>query len=161
MADGVINRIFPTRSIKRVLFIAPPDADASMFDYATAKRGRYWNFPPYGLGVIAAHIRNDGIDVRIINLNNEVLKACKLSISEGNFDFDDVWKTSLSRSLKDFQPDIAGVTCMFTQTHRSAVEVCDEIKKFNPALPVAVGGVHITNCFADNKASDLLLNDFE
>ena len=45
-----IGTLFPNRSIKRVLLIAPPDADRTMFDYATGKRGRYWNFPPTASG---------------------------------------------------------------------------------------------------------------
>ncbi len=41
-----IDRMFPGRRIHRFLIVIPPDADKDMFTYSTAKRGRYWNFPP-------------------------------------------------------------------------------------------------------------------
>jgi len=161
VVDKELNRLFPKRLIRRVLLVAPPDIDVTLFDYVTTKRGRCLNYPPYGLGILATYIRNDGLSVRIINLNNEVLKKCRLSTSEKDFNFDDIWKTKLTEEIKDFQPDIIGVTCMFTQTHKSAVKVCNEVRRSHPILPIAVGGVHITNCFVDDKVSSLLLNDFK
>ena len=158
-ADEELTRLFPRRRIRRVLLVAPPDADASMFHYATAKRRRYWNFAPYGLGAIATHVRNDGIEVSIVNLNHEVLRACHASTTEQVFDVDGAWKTRLANELSAFQPDLVGVTCMFTQTHRSLVNVCHEVKRLDPTMPVAVGGVHITNSFINTKTSDSLTND--
>ncbi len=152
--------LFPSRKIQRVLFIAPPDGDASLFDYATAKRGRYWNYPLYGLGIIATYLREDGIDVNIINLNNEVLKSCRNSSSKKRFNFDSVWKDTLSREIDRFKPDVVGVTCMFTQTHRSTVLVCEEIKRLRPDIPLALGGVHITNVFISRQQFNNVLNDF-
>ena len=70
-----IERLFPNGKLDRVLLVSPPDTDSSMFNYETSKRGRYWNFPPYGLGTIATHLRNDGITVDIINLN--LLQLCQ------------------------------------------------------------------------------------
>jgi len=160
LVDKELNRLFPKRLIKRVLFFVPPDVDKAMFDYATAKRGRCWNYPPYGLGVIASYLRNSGLVIRIINLNNEVLKACRLSISKEDFDFDNVWKTILFNEITEFHPDIIGVTCMFSKTHESAVKVCNEIRGISPTLPIAIGGVHITNCFMEDKVKNILLNDF-
>lgn len=156
-----LDRLFPGRVIKRVLLVAPPDVDKNLFNYKTAKMGRYWNYAPYGLGIIASHLRNDGLSVKIINLNSEVLKSCRLSISEEDFDFERAWKNVLVKEMQDFKPDIAGITCMFTQTHKSAVEVCNEIKLIKPDLPIAIGGVHVTTCFMDEETSNLLLNDFK
>ena len=158
LIDQELTRLFPQRLIERVLLVAPPDADVSMFNFAAAKRGAYYNFPPYGLGIIARHLRDDRISVRIINLNHEVLKACRHVTSEGDFDFDGVWKNVLSREITYFQPDIIGVTCLCTQTHVSTVKVCNEIKCLRPTLPIALGGVHITNCFMDDRTTNLLLN---
>ena len=160
MIGKELSRLFPARHIRKVLFIAPPDADSSMFDYATARRGRYWNYPPYGVGIIASHLRNDGLGVRILNLNHEILKACRSSASKDAFDFDRVWKDKLQQEVASFQPDIIGITCMFTMTHRSAVLLCNEIKQIAPNIPVALGGVHITNCFISASTSESLLEDF-
>jgi len=158
-ADRELSRLFPQRHIRRVLLVAPPDADVTMFNYATGKRGRYWNFAPYGAAVIASHLRMEGIAAGIINLNHEVLKACKLSKNESVFDFEKAWRSSLARAIEDFEPDFIGVTCMFTQTHRSMVNVCNEIKRLKPILPVALGGVHITNSFLNDKTSPILTEE--
>ena len=91
-ADPLLTRLFPRRRIDKVLLVNPPDADAGMFRYDTAKRRRYTNYPPYGLAVLARHLREIGVDVRIVNLNHEILKACVESASEGEFDFDGVWQ---------------------------------------------------------------------
>ena len=154
-----LDKLFPFRSIKRVTLIAPPDADVSMFNYSTGKRGRYWNFAPYGLGTLAAHLRNIGITVQIVNLNNIVLKACRKSVSQDASEFDKVWKDALLAAFEAQSPDIIGLTCMFTQTHKSTVTVCNEIKRLKPDIPVAIGGVHITNSFVNEKTSGSLLTD--
>lgn len=159
LIDQELDRLFPERLIRRVLLISPPDVDVTIFDYSMAKRGRCWNFPPYGLGIIASHIRNDTIRVKIINLNSEVLKACILSNSNQNFNFDEVWKTKLFKEIAEFQPDLIAVSCMFTQTHNSIVKLCNEIRYFRPNLPIALGGVHVTNSFMDDKTSNVFLND--
>jgi radical SAM superfamily enzyme YgiQ (UPF0313 family) len=160
-AEEELNKLFPLRSIKRVTLVAPPDADVSMFNYSTGKRGRYWNFAPYGLGTLAAHLRNIGITVQIVNLNNIVLKACRKSVSQDGFEFDNAWKDALLAAFEAHNPDIIGLTCMFTQTHKSTVTVCNEIKRLKPDIPVAIGGVHITNSFVNEKTSGSLLIDLK
>lgn len=155
-----INRLFPTRCVQRVMFIVPPDADKSLFNYATAKRGRYWNFPAYGSGLMATHLRADGLTVDIVNLNHEILKACAHSENEESFDFDSAWQTVLERRLNAFKPDIVGVTCMFSQTNESARLLCGHIRRVAPELPIALGGVHITNSFVNDASSQKLLENF-
>jgi len=66
----------------------------------------------------------------------------------------------LEKEIDFFQPDIICVTCMFSMTHKSTVNLCNQIKSFSPALPVALGGVHITNCFISKKTFTALLEDF-
>lgn len=158
--DEELTRFFPQRCIKRILFVAPPDVDGTMFDYGSAKRGRCWNYPPYGVGIIASHLRKEGLSVEILNLNNEILKACRTLNTESVFDFEDVWGSKLKQEITTFGPDIVGVTCMFSMTHKSTVNLCNNIKSLFPVLPIALGGVHITNCFLNNKMSGSLLEDF-
>lgn len=114
-----------------------------MFQYTTAKRLRYPNYPAYGLAVIAQRLRAIGTEVRISNLNHEVLKGCVESRSEQEFDFDKIWQDQLDANIHEFRPDLVGVTCMFTMTHGSLKKVCARIK--SSGIPVAIGGVHVTN----------------
>ena len=160
LIETELTRVFPTRTIRRVLFIAPPDGDANNFSYETCKLGRYPNFPPYGVGVIASRLRGEGIAVDILNLNNALLKACRLSKSEEEFNFTEAVTRELRRRIQDFRPDLIGVTCMFSQTHQSTVDICTEIKKIEPEIPLALGGVHITNSTIDEKTREIFLKDF-
>ena len=160
-AEDELSRLFPLRRVERVLLVAPPDAESSMFNYSTGKRGRYVNVAPYGLGLLATHLREDGIQVNIINLNNIILKACRQSESPETFDFNEIWKSALAEEINRYQPDFIGLTCMFSQTHPSMVCVCNEIKRLKPDLPLATGGVHITNSFANKDTMSDLLRDLE
>lgn len=137
--ERFLDGLFP-QGIRRVLLVTPPDSEAAHFREDTAKRLRYPNYPPYGLAVIAQKLRDVGVEVRICNLNHEVLKRC--ITSEGGFDYDAAWQTKFEEDNADFLPDLIGVTCMFTMTHGSFKKVCDLAKIY---APVAIGGVHVTN----------------
>ncbi len=139
--DELLNRLFPSRQMDRVLLVNPPDADASLFRIGTAKRGRYTNYPPYGLMVIAANLRQMGVTTDILNLNHEVLGQAIAADSE--FEFDTVWRRRLRAKIDEFQPDLVGVTCMFTMTHEAFKQVCLQVA--DREIPLAVGGVHVTN----------------
>jgi len=155
-----LSELFPSRCIRKVLFVVPPEGDETMFDYATAKRGRHSNHPPYGVAVIASHLRRCGIEAHIVNLHHELLKQCRLSNSPEDFDFVGTWETALADELDRFEPDMVGLTCMFTQTHRSAVHVAREVKRLCPNLPLSLGGVHITNCFAGRAELGPVVDDY-
>lgn len=135
-----LDRMFPD-GIQRVLLVTPPDSEKAHFREDTARRLRYPNYPPYGLAVIAQRLRGIGIDVRILNLNHEVLKAC-VDKPEW-FNFDAAWEEKLQSALIDFSPDLVGVTCMFTMTHGSFKKVCAYAA--DRGYEVAIGGVHVTN----------------
>ena len=144
--------------IKNVLLITPPDNNEPNFSYETCKLGRYPNFPPYGLGVLATHLRNDGVNVSVLNLNNSILKACRESSSESTFDFGETVKACLMDSLITSDPDLIGITCMFSQTHQSTVDVCKLLKEMCD-IPIALGGVHITNSMMEQSTKEKLLKD--
>ena len=156
---AAIDRMFPARRVRRVLLINPPEVDASKYNYAVAKRGRYLNYAPYGLAALAAHLRKDGIEVSIVNLNNAVLKACRQSASREDFDFDGAWKGELAKGLAEAQADLIGVTCMFTQTHPSFVNVCRAVHEAAPETPLITGGVHPTNALSNPTSSSVFLSD--
>lgn len=132
----ILSRLFPN-GIKRVLLVNPPDADASMFRVDTAKRGRYPNYPPYGLMVLATHLRAIGVEVSLVNLNDAVLRW---AMEDGTGTYDDAWKRELEKAF-EFQPDLVCSTCMFTLGHEALKAVCKAIAP----RPLAIGGVHISN----------------
>ena len=142
-AKTLLGELFGTGGIQRVLLVNPPDADAELFRFDTALRGRYSNYPPMGLMSIAAQARKSGVEVQICNLNNEILKACRAAPSEAEFDFGAVWQDCLDTAIADFDPDLVGITCMFTMTHGSLKTVAGRVR--DAGKPVAIGGVHVSN----------------
>lgn len=142
-AKALLGELFGTGGIKRLLLVNPPDADAELFRFDTALRGRYSNYPPMGLMSIAAQARKSDVEVEICNLNNEILKACRAAASEENFDFDKVWTDCLDAAIAEFDPDLVGLTCMFTMTHGSLKTVAGRVH--GAGKPVAIGGVHVSN----------------
>ena len=133
-------------AIKRVLFVVPPDGDEDSFNVETCRLGRYPNFPPYGIGILATKLRAMDIEVRILNLNNEILGNFKAGGWGVPYFF--TIRNCITNTIDVFRPDIIGVTCMFSQTHRSLVDVCTQIR-FAARVPIVVGGVHITNSLAE------------
>ncbi len=99
--NNLIKKRFSSLSINKILLIQPPDSDKKIFNFKSAKRGRLWNYPPYGLGVLAKRIQDEKIEVEILNLNNEILKYIhNTNVSEDEFDFDNIWVESLKKKIK-------------------------------------------------------------
>ena len=55
------------------------------------------------------------------------------------------WKKLITDCVKEFKPDIASITCMFTMCHPNTKDICKHLKNENPDLPILAGGVHVTN----------------
>ncbi len=143
VVENALDNWFPERKISKILLVNPPDSTADIFRYDAAKRGRNSNYPPYGLLVMAQSLREVGVSVEVISLNHEVLKRCQESKSEEDFDHDNVWQSYLDDTISEFNPDIIGVTCMYTMTHNSFKNVCQWSARSN--RPIVIGGVHTTN----------------
>ena len=141
--DEALTAIFPRRSLRRLLLVTPPDADSTIFRHDTARRGRYPNYPPYGLGVLAECVRRQGVDVQILDLNHIILKSAFDTEFVSDFDHNLTWISALKASIDEYQPDFIGVTCMFTMTHASFCAVCNYAA--GSGVPVGIGGVHVTN----------------
>lgn len=134
---------FPGGNLSRVLLVNPPDADAGLFQFDTARRGRYTNYPPYGLALLAAVLREQGAEPRLCNLNHQVLKACRGASSADAFDLNAAWRAELRRQIEDFEPDLVMLTCMFSMTENSFYQVASEIVGMGKTL--VVGGVHVSS----------------
>tara|TARA_B100000315_G_C14584167_1_gene592018 strand:+ start:778 stop:2703 length:1926 start_codon:yes stop_codon:yes gene_type:complete len=165
-AQEILDECFQGRSIRKVLLVAPPDIGFDLFDYDLTKRGRSNNYPPYGLIVLGRHLINHGLKVRICNLNHEILKQCKGSNKASDFDFLTTWKSKLAQDFEGFQPDLVGTTCLFTVTHPSLIQVCQEIKRLaapwfgrDSKVPLVIGGVHVTHD-VENILDDIPEADF-
>ena len=160
-AEKVINNLFPSRKIGSILLIQPPDASSDLFDFKTAQSGRYWNFPAYGLGILATKLRGIGVTVNILNLNHIILKEASTITSSSLFDYTKTWQKHLKKYLSTNEPQFIGVSAMFTQTHSSMIDVCKFIKVEFPQAVIAMGGVHTTNSLADKETRKDFLDETE
>ncbi len=111
----------------RGILISPPAIAVNIceedgFKEAVEQAGSY---PPVGLAYIAAVLRGNGIDVKIIDA-----KALKMSHKE------------VAKMVQEEEPGLVGVT-IFTTQLRSALIMCQEIKEACPTTKIVVGGPHI------------------
>ena len=95
-----LNVLFNERPVQRILLIHPPDASRSSFNSKIAKRGANYNFPPYGLGVVAQALLEKKLDVKVCNLNQSILKECRNTDDLERFSFQDTWKNQLQDARK-------------------------------------------------------------
>jgi len=158
-ARAALDRLFEARPVRRVLLVSPPDVDASLFSFETCRRGRYPNYTPYGLLVLASGLRALGLDVQLANLNMATLRAARLCEDAEAFDFDAAWQAALDAEIAAGRYDLIGVSCMFTQTHVSLRQVCERLRETCPDTPIAIGGVHVTNAFASATTRDKFLKE--
>lgn len=162
ISEQLLKEKLKDLKIKKVLLIQPPDSDKKIFNFSSAKRGRLWNYPPYGLGVLAKRLQEENIEVKILNLNNEILKFIKLSdVSEENFNFDTIWKDSLNNLLNDFDPCFVGLTSMFSQSHEITKQLSEYIRAKDQNIIIGAGGVHITNSIVDEKTFEKFVKDMK
>ena len=148
----IISKIINKKKIKNILYISPPDMHAENFSLNKAQNYNYWNYAPYGLGVLAANLSDKYYKNYILNLNHFILKEANLFQGK-NFPFDKLVSTKLQNTIEEFKPDFIVITCMFSQTHKSLQDVVKIIKKKSPNALIAIGGVHVTNALVDSKTS--------
>jgi radical SAM superfamily enzyme YgiQ (UPF0313 family) len=159
-AANWIRQKFAGTKIRKLLLIQPPDTPGSRFQYQMAKRGRYTCYPPYGLATLAALVRLDGIEVKILDLNKHVLERCYEADSSEKFSYDAAWSAPLLEALETFKPDFACVSIMFSYAHDIAADICRVVRRHDPELLVGLGGVHVTNTLNDPKLAEKIFNDF-
>ena len=149
-----IHTIF-NKPCKRVLLINPPHFPDELLDVKIVKNSRYYNYPPYGLGLLGRNLISRGYGYDHLDLNLELLSFIH---SEENEEVipsraKEIWKEKIDDKIKKLQPDLIGISCMFTMSHGRVVDIADYIKLTYPRLPIIAGGVHVSN------APDLVLKE--
>ena len=118
-----LRQLFVKSKCQKILLINPPDGDEKIFNFKIAKSGRYTNFAPYGFGIISKHLTKRGYDVEILNLNHIILKCVNEVNSEKEFNYNKIITEAIKEKIKNFKPDLIGLTCMFSMTHKSLKNV--------------------------------------
>ncbi len=122
-----------TIMIKKVLLIQPPCTITREYTKEIQ--------PPLGLAYIAAWIEKD-YEVRILDA------ACEGWHHEERGQGDTITyglrPEEISERIRDFAPDVVGVSCLFSMQHANAHTVCRIAKSVSPSIITVMGGAHPT-----------------
>jgi len=142
---GKLRSIAP-KTCQKVLFITPAIFPLDKINLRIARNRRYYAYPPYGAGLLSAALKKKGFIPTILDLNLELLRFIHQEEREiSTAELTALWKEKLEQTLEQFQPDLVGISCMFTMSHPMILDISNTIKHHYPQLPVLAGGVHITN----------------
>lgn len=122
----------------KVLLIFPPVTRPEDF---SAKKVRISPFPPLGLACIAAVLEQEGgFDVKIKDAliegdlsGQEYLQG---KIRYGLSDFE------ITQQIKEFQPDLIGVSCIFSAMEWDSLNICSLAKQLDRRIITVLGGPH-------------------
>lgn len=119
----------------RILLIFPP-LTVLPTDYPTPD-------PPLGLAYIAAVLEKHGFDVRILDAFAQGLDNVELR--SGSFIRIGMSEHSTKKYLREFTPDLVGISCAYTAHAGDAFDIARLVKETLPKAVVAVGGAHATS----------------
>jgi len=158
--DNLIEKLFNNKKIEKVLLINPPDIDKDVFNFESANRGRNMNYPPYGLGLLSSHLELINIQNEFLNLNHIILSLAESTKSINDFHFEKIILEQTLGKIETFKPDIIVVTCMFSQTHKSLIDIINVIRS-KYKIPIAIGGVHVTGSMSVDKTRKTFTKDIK
>jgi magnesium-protoporphyrin IX monomethyl ester (oxidative) cyclase len=115
--------------------------------------GRRAHFVSLGLLYIASVLRENGIDVKVYDSNQEkgtnvireqieprkLLVTYRRNLNKHNFY---IWK-EIRKVISSFSPDVVGIH-LSTPAYKSALNVAKIVKEFDKDIIVVVGGPHPT-----------------
>lgn len=114
-----------TYNNNKVLLIVPPQRQAESNRFTKRELGQEGRFPALGLGYIAAVLRQNHIEVKIIDalaLNLTNRQVCDIIIKEA--------------------PLFVGITVL-TQQYTAAITLAKAIKDIAPQIKIVLGGAHV------------------
>ena len=121
---------------KRVMLINPP-GKITVTEHGS--RERKLAVPPLGLAYLGAQLLAHGFEVDILDVliegyENEVESAGSIlyGLSEDK----------IRQRIRSFNPDMIGVSCLFSNRGREAVRLCEIAKEEIPDAHVILGGQH-------------------
>ncbi len=126
--DSELNKTMDNKISKKILLINPPSPS-----FVTHKDKSI----PLSLLYLSAILKKNNYNVKIIDMNNEIINS-----EDG--DFENYFSGRFINEFNSFNPDMIGVTCLFSGRFKSAMNVINKIKKISPSVPIVLGGIHPT-----------------
>lgn len=136
-----IEQVSHGRKITRILLLYGPTIDYDNYDIAARKKSKDINYPPIGLAYLGGVLRQEisDIELKIVDLHHESIKKMFLTNQKR-----DVLETCTEEILRDFEPDLVGISVVFSSAIDNGLEIARITKEFNKDIIVALGGVHCT-----------------
>lgn len=98
--------------------------------------------PPLGLAYIAAVLQKCGHDVRILD---SVVEGYHTETNfQGNVLVYGLSYKEIIERIRDFDPHIIGISCVFSTLHTIVLSLSAAIKEMLPEIKIVVGGTHAT-----------------
>jgi len=133
-------RVFKA-AVQRVLFVFVPQIGRDALIFESARKAVYPCFPPYGPALLVSVLEDNGYTADLVDLHFALLDHATSVSGENEFDFD-VWRSLLANKVREFQPDVIGLSCMFNMGHGEFKNVAVFLKDEFPETPLIAGGVH-------------------
>lgn len=128
------------KSIKKVLFIAPPVTRPSDF---SSKISRVSAFFPLGIAYIAAYLeKNSKCEISVLDALMEGYSKEGVSINNGTELRYGLSDKEIEEYIRRVSPDVVGVSSLFAAIEKDTVNVCTIVKEINPKIITVVGGAH-------------------
>jgi len=129
----------------KVLLTNAPALIMDEFDKEYNKIRGYVLYPPIALATIAAcalKFAND-IEVHILDLDFEIRRFFSNN-PESKLSANEAMKVFLVDKLKNFCPDLVGISVIYSIAHSTASSIAKIVKSVNPKTTVVCGGDHAT-----------------
>ena len=150
------------RKIERVLLFRIPTINYKEFDIEANRRSRVCTQQPIGIAMLASYLREElpNIELKLVDLEYDtVVKMFESSQKEN------VLENCTKAALAKFNPDLVGISVVFSPSIRNGYNVAQIVKDFNPEIVVAFGGVHCTfdykNILTQSHADAVFLKEAE
>lgn len=139
------------KSVNKVLLIVPP---------CTLPKGKLKvSVPPLGIAYVGAVIEKDGYNVKIIDAPIEGFKQ-EIKIDKRRIRYGLSYE-QIKDNIREFNPDIVGISCHSTNQFGNSLEVCRIAKEVNNKIITVMGGIHPSSfpeqILKENKILDFII----
>lgn len=124
------------KNVKKVMLINPPGKIAIT---SQGSRERKLAVPPLGLAYLAASLARAGIEVDILDVLIEGYENEQLADNTITYGLSE---SDIRKRIREFNPDMIGVSCLFSNRGEDALNLCKIAKEEVPDAYVVMGGQH-------------------
>ena len=129
----------------KVLLTNSPAFNLERFDRKHNKIRGYSLYPPVSITTLAASIINeiDDIEVQVLDLEYEIMKYFNENV-QSSLSALNLMKKIIADKMDDFEPDLVGISVIFSISHENTYVIANAVKEKNPNTQVVFGGNHAT-----------------